>query len=76
MVCAGIDSAGRLTAEGYLVGIAAEGRNVALNPTKRGLLVENAVVAPKMTFAVDRGMREKAEDAEAIVERDNNCRNA
>ena len=63
--------AGRLAEDRDIVGIAAEGGDVALHPLQAGDLVEQAVVARGMLrqFGGERGMGEEAQHADAIVDR-------
>ena len=55
-----------------VVGIAAELRNVALDPLQRGDLIEKTVVARRAMGRLGRqfGMREEAQRADAVVEID------
>jgi hypothetical protein len=52
-----------------LSGIAAERRDVRLNPAQRGNLVLQAVIS-RRAFAVEFRMRQKPEHADAIVDAD------
>ena len=64
--------AGRFTEDRDAFGIASEGRDVSLDPPQSCDLVEQAVIArnPVLGFLVQLGVGEKAQDAEPIVEGD------
>ena len=70
----GAGRSGRLAAHRDVARIAAERGDVALHPMKRGLLVHQSVVAEVMALGVERGMGEIAQQAEAIVDRDDDGR--
>ena len=65
------EGAGAFAEDGDVAGIAAELRDVALDPFERGGLIHQAVVAGGVVavFLGEFGVREEAEDAEAIVHR-------
>src|SRR5262249_58083465 len=62
----------RLAEDRDVARIAAEGRDVVAHPAQRRDLIEQAVVARGAVSRLARqlGMREEAEDAEPVVERD------
>ena len=64
--------AGRFAEHRHVAGVAAEGRDVALHPLQRHDGVEHAVVAGdlRLRFRRELGVREEAERAEAVVQRD------
>ena len=49
--------------------LAAKRCDVGTNPAKRGLLIQNAVVAEGMPFRIQMGFRQEAKQAQAIVDR-------
>ena len=59
------EAARRLAGDGHVAPVAAEAPDVLVHPAQRGLLVEEAGVA---RLGVERGMREPAEHAEAVVD--------
>src|SRR5262249_51049079 len=66
-------AAGRLARDGHVVGVAAELRDVALNPAQRSLLVHKAVVPSRPARPRGQsGMREEAERTKPVVDRDDN----
>ena len=65
-----VDGARGLAADGDVVLVAAEFGDVLLHPFERELLIEDAIVAEEMAFGIQRGMRQKAEKAEAIIDGD------
>ena len=58
-----------LAEDRHVAGIAAEGRDVALDPFQRSLLIHDAVVDGQMAFAINCRMREEAKRADPVVER-------
>ena len=62
----------RLAEDRHVVRVAAEPRDVALHPPQRRLLVHEAVVARGLIRGLggQRRVREEAEEAEAVVDRD------
>src|SRR5262249_39072090 len=60
----------RLAAERDIVGVTAKGGNIALHPAERLLDVQDAIVAERMALIVQRRMREEAQEAQAVVQRD------
>ena len=56
-----------LAPEGHARGIAAKAGNVVMHPAQRRLLIHQSEVAGILS---DRGMREKAQSAEPVVETD------
>ncbi len=69
---ADVHRAGGLAEDGDVVGVAAEAGDVVVNPAEGEDLIHEAVVARGVMrrFADEFGMREEAEDAEAVVEGD------
>ena len=63
---------GGLAEDRHVVAVAAELRDVALDPPQRGLLVHEPVVARGLVgrFGAQRRVREEAEEPEAVVQRD------
>jgi hypothetical protein len=65
-VDAGVDGAQRLAANGNVVFVAAELRDVALDPPQHGLLVENAVIAEGVALIIEGGVRQEAHQIQAV----------
>src|SRR5262249_40803566 len=65
-------TASGLAKDGDTRGVAAEARDVALHPLQGRDLIENGVVARRASrpFSGERRMRQESENAESIVERD------
>ena len=70
----GAGRAGRLATHRDVARVAAERGDIALHPAKRFLLVHQSVVAEVMAFGIERGMAEIAQQAEAVVDRDDDGR--
>jgi hypothetical protein len=66
------DRAGRFAEDRHVAGVAAEGFDVALHPFERGNRIHHSVVAGGIAAGLARELRvrEEAESAEAIVQRD------
>src|SRR5690606_28219092 len=66
------DAAGGFSKDRHAIGITSERGDVALNPLQSRDLVEEAVVSrsPVRGLRTELGMREKAERADAVVDRD------
>ena len=70
----GAGRAGRLAAHRDVARVAAERGDIALHPAERLLLVHQSVVAEVMALGIERRMAEIAEQAEAVVDRDDDGR--
>ena len=73
---AGVDRAGRLAAQCDAARIAPEGLDVALDPAQHGLLVQDAVIAERVTFAVQRWVGKESEQAQPVIHRHDDSRAA
>ena len=52
--------------------VTAKGRDILLHPLERELLIHQTVVGVQMTFGVERRLREKAKQPQAVIDRHNN----
>ena len=75
-VGAGVRRAGRLATERDKVRVTAKGGSIALHPVEHGLDVHDAVIGEEMTFRIQGWVRQKTEETQAIVERDDDDRSS